>query len=158
MKRSALFTLLIASTIVLTGCVKKCKLGDTGSDNGDIITDVIIYPESGYMTSNMSGDYHIDGQSDYSDQFQMSTDGGYTKKAINYSVYNILANPINVKCDAAFTRTVTIDNANQIVTYKIEVTECSSTCNEVRTTENYVLVPAFPSSYSVVYDVVVNEK
>lgn len=158
MKRSAVFALLIGASVVLGSCVKKCKLSEESSDSGVIVKDVVIYPESGYMTSSMAGDYLVNGGDSYADEFQVSFDGGYTKEAVNYSIYSILANPINVKCDASFKRSVTIDDANQLVVYSIEVTECSTTCDEVRTTENYVLVPAFPSNYSVVYDVKVAEK
>jgi len=159
MKKTALFTLLLlASTMILGSCVKKCKLAEESSDSGVIVQDVVIYPESGYLTSSMGGDYLVNASDSYADQFEVSFDGGASKSAVNYSAYNILGNPINVKCDASFKRSVTIDDVNQIVLYSIEVTECSTTCDEVRTTENYVLVPAFPSSYQVVYDVKVIEK
>lgn len=158
MKRTALFTALLASTLLMGSCVKKCKLADTGSDNGEIIEDVIIYPNSGYLTSSMGGDYHIHGGSSYADQFEISFDGGYVKGDVPFNLYSILANPTNVKCDASFTRTVTRDDVNGIVTYNIEVTECSTTCDEVRTVENYVLVPSIPDSYTVVYTQTINEK
>ena len=158
MKKAALFILLIATTFATGSCVKKCKLSESSSDNGVIVKDVIIYPNSGYMTSSMGGDYHIDATHPYAGDFQVSDNGGQTKGAINYSAYNILANPVVVKCDASFVRTVTIDDVNQIVNYTIDVTECSTTCDEQRTLENYVLVPAIPAGYTVVYDVNISQK
>ena len=158
MKKTTLFALLLLTTVGLSSCVKKCKLSEESSDSGVIVKDVVIYPNSGYLTSSMGGDYRINATDSYADEFTVSFDGGYTKESVNYSLYNILANPVNVKCDASFKRSVTIDDANQVVLYSIEVTECSTTCDEVRTTENYVLVPAFPDTYNVVYDVKVVEK
>lgn len=158
MKKAALFILLLGTTLATGSCVKKCKLSESSSDNGVIVKDIVIYPNSGYMTSSMGGDYHIDGSHSYAGEFQISQDGGQTRSSVNYSTYHILGNPVVVKCDASFVRTVTIDDVNQIVNYTIDVTECSTTCDEQRTTENYVLVPAIPSGYTVIYDVNYSQK
>lgn len=147
MKRTALFTLLLISTIFMGSCVKKCKLRDTSEDSGIIVKDVIIYPKSGYMTSSMGGNYLINASHPFADQFEISFDGGYTKESVNYSLYSILANPTSVKCDASFNRSATFDDINHIVNYHIDITQCSTTCDEVRSIENFVLVTAVPSGY-----------
>ncbi|TNE77417.1 MAG: hypothetical protein EP333_00825 [Bacteroidetes bacterium] len=139
-------------------CVKKCKLANTSEDSGEIIEDVIIYPSVGYITGNMNGDYHIHGADNYADEYQISFDGGYVRGDVPYNLYSILANPIAVKCDVSLKRTVTRDDVNGIVTYHIDVTECKTTCDESRYIENYVLVPAIPASYTVVYTHTINEK
>ena len=79
------------------------------------------------------------------------------KAPVNYSNYTVLCYPTNAKCNAAYDRTVTIDNALGTVVYKIVVTQCAN-CEETRNAENYVLVPTFPSSYLVYYDVSYVEK
>lgn len=65
MKKAALFILLLGTTLATGSCVKKCKLSESSSDNGVIVKDIVIYPNSGYMTSSMGGDYHIDGSHSY---------------------------------------------------------------------------------------------
>lgn len=154
MKKVFLLSLIaIGTALSTTSCVKKCKLTKETSDTGVIIENASVFPGSGYMTSSMGGDYHIHATDSYADNFEISFDGGLTKQTVNYSQYNILGNPFVVKCDASFERSVTIDNVNQIVNYTVKVTECSTTCDAEYVVENYVLVPAFPDTYTVVYDV-----
>jgi len=158
MKRTAIFALLLTSTVFMGSCVKKCKLRDKSEDSGTIVKDVIIYPKGGYMTSSMGGNYLINGSSSYANDFEVSFDGGYTRESVNYSVYNILANPMNIECDASYNRSVTVDDVNHVVTYNIDATQCSTTCDEVRTIENYVLVTAIPSGYTVNYTNTISNK
>lgn len=142
--------LLIFLFFGFTSCKKKCIL-EEGVDSGSIIADIVIYPQSGYMTSNMGGDYVINATHPYADKFEVSINGG-PKTAVNYSNYTILAYPTTSTCNASFTRSVTIDNTNQTVVYKIVVTQCTD-CKESRSVENYVVVPSFPDMYAVSYDV-----
>lgn len=142
--------LFVTVILGLTSCKKKCIL-EEGVNAGDIIENVVIYPESGYMTTNMGGDYVIDATHPYADRFEVSFNND-ARTAVNYSNYTILAYPLTSTCTASFDKTVTIDNAAQTVVYKIVVTQCLD-CTESRTTENYVLVPAFPATYTVLYDV-----
>lgn len=154
MKKIVLFPLMFLTVSLLSvGCVKKCKLTKDNVDTGAIITDASIYPNSGYLTDNMGGEFHIDGDHLFAQEFQISFDSGKSKQTPNYSAYNILANPTLTLCDAAFERQVVIDDINQTVTYTVKITECSTTCDNERYVENYVLVPAFPDSYTVVYNV-----
>lgn len=142
--------LFVTLILGITSCKKKCIL-EAGVNAGDIIENVVIYPESGYMTTNMGGDYVIDATHPYADRFEVSFNNG-ARTAVNYSNYTILAYPLTSTCTASFDKTVTIDNTAQTVVYKIVVTQCLD-CTESRTTENYVLVPAFPETYTVLYDV-----
>lgn len=144
-----LFAILFISG--LSSCKKKCVVEADTVDAGSIVQKVIFYPESGYMTGNMAGDYVIDASHPYANKLQVSINGA-SRTNVNYSNYTVLCYPTTSKCNAAFARTVTIDNANQTVVYKIVVTQCDN-CPELRSTENYVLVPAFPSNYAVSFDV-----
>lgn len=148
--------LLIALTVSFSSCKKKCVLDGDDTISGNYIENVVFYPNSGYMTSSMGGNYVINANHNYADRIQVTIDGG-AKTPVNYSNYTVLCYPISAKCNAIYDKTVTIDHANQTVVYKIAVTQCSN-CEEVRMTENYILVPAFPSSYAVSYDVSFTDK
>jgi hypothetical protein len=143
--------IILTLSLGLTSCKKKCVVEADTINGGSIVKDVIFYPESGYMTGNMGGDYSIDASHQYANKLQVSI-GGAAKTNVNYNNYTVLCYPISAKCNAAYDRSVTIDNINQTVVYKIVVTQCAN-CEEVRMTENYVLVPAFPSNYTVLYDI-----
>jgi formylglycine-generating enzyme required for sulfatase activity len=126
------------------------------TNTGAIVEDVVLYPESGFMTGNMGGNYVITGSSGYADKFEMSLSQG-ERTPVNFSNFNILAFPVTAKCNASYERNVDINNTTQTVTYTINVTQCSN-CPEERTSENYVLVPVFPSTYNVVYDLNIVDK
>jgi len=120
-------------------------------DKGWIEENVIFYPKLGYLTSEMKGNYVVNASSPFASEFEVSIDGG-PKKPVDYNNYTILCYPILSKCNAQFVRDVSFNSASQSVEYEIEVTQCSR-CEEERITENYVLVPKFPSNYSVSYDI-----
>ncbi len=147
------FLPLLSMLLILgaTSCKKKCVIEKDDVNGGSIIQDVIFYPQSGFMTSNMGGDYVIDATHKYAGDIEISI-SGELKKAVNYSNYTVLCYPVRGKCNAAYDRKVTIDNTLGTVVYKIVVTQCEN-CEETRITENYVLVPKFPSSYLVYYDI-----
>lgn len=142
-------TLLSLSLLILlaSSCKKKCKLDGSSIDTGSIIEGIVIYPESGYMTGNMAGNYVIGANSSYADKFEVSFSQG-PREAVNYTNYKILAFPISANCNAQYERNVSINTSTQSVTYSIKVTQCSD-CKEARSTENYVLVPTFPDNYTV---------
>lgn len=156
MKKSLLisFSLLVVILLSTSSC-KKCESDDADVSTGAIIKDVIIYPSSGYLSSNMGGDYHIDGSHDDKDKFLISFDGGATKDSVDYSTYHILCLPMNIKCEASFVRDVKIDDANNLTTYTVTAKTCSS-CEQVYTVENFVLVSALPP-YPIEYVPVVTE-
>lgn len=142
-------TLFSIALLVLlaSSCKKKCKLDGDSTDTGSIIEGVVIYPESGYMTGNMGGNYVISANSSYADKFEVSFSQG-PREAVNFTNYKILAFPISANCNAQYERNVAINTSTQSVIYSIKVTQCSD-CKEARGTENYVLVPTFPDNYTV---------
>jgi hypothetical protein len=159
MKHSIGFLLFIASlsfNLTLVSCKKKCKVDELNKDSGEIIDSVVFYPTSGYMTSSMGGNYVVTSSHPYADRFEIKIGQG-VKQPVDYTQYTILANPISATCDVAFEREVKIDDANQKVIYSVKATQCPD-CESTNYIENYVLVPAFPSNYEVVFDTVVITK
>jgi hypothetical protein len=142
------FFLMLSGVVFFSASCKKCKVDGVDINSGEIVDEVVLYPTSGYMTPNMGGEYVIGAGDPYASRFEVSFDGG-AREAVNYTMYTILAQPVVARCNASFERNVTVDHAANKVTYTIKVTQCSN-CKEERYTENYVLVPAFPSNYQVV--------
>ena len=144
--------------LTLNSCNKGCNLpGNSNSMN--IYEDAVIYPSSGYMTSSMNGDYHIDGNSGFEDKFEirMSSTGG--KQAVDYNQYSILANPLTVSCEASFERSLTVIDSLGLAIYSVTAYQCANDkCGQQRTVENYVLVPAIPDSYVIQYDAMIVEQ
>lgn len=153
MLRSTSFLALSLLFVItsLSSCNKKCVISKETVDSGVIIKNVIFYPNSGNMTQSMAGNYLINANSPYADRIEVGINGA-GKAPVDYSQYNVLCLPVKAKCNAAFDRKVTIDAASQNVTYTIVTTQCAN-CEQEWYTENYVLVPTFPASYSVTYDV-----
>lgn len=139
-----------------TSC-KKCKLSDGNQNSGLIINDVIIYPSAGYISSNYSGKLHITASNTYAPEFEVSFDGGATRVPVDYGQYSILANGINVPCEAAINRSVTYDATLDVYTYSISGETCSE-CKSENYLENYVLVPAIPDGAQIIFDQNVTQK
>jgi hypothetical protein len=139
---------LLSSTF---SCKKKCVMEPNNLDKGWIVENVLFYPKQGYLTNEMKGNYVVNAESKFANMFEVSIDGG-PRQPVDYTNYTILCYPIVSKCNAQFVRDVSFNSVNQTVEYEIEVTQCKQ-CEEERFTENYVLVPKFPSNYAVTYDV-----
>ena len=154
-----LLSLVTLSAILIIGvssCTKKCNIADASIDSGIIVSEdpatnipVIIYPKSGFLTSSMAGDYLVNASDPYADRYEVSFDGGYTRVPVDYGVYNILALPMTINCNARFERNVTIDATNSVITYSVTANTCTS-CEDKYHVENYVLVPVLPA-YPIVY-------
>ena len=153
MLRSTSFLVLsfMFVAISLSSCKKKCVINKENIDAGAIVKNVIFYPKSGNMTLSLAGSYDIHANHPYANLLEVGFNGS-GKSPIDYNQYTVLCYPLQTTCNAAFERSVTIDAASQAVVYKIVATQCAN-CEQKWLTENYVLVPAFPSSYSVTYDV-----
>ena len=147
-----LFSILLISSFALSSCKKKCDLGES-SDTGAIIPNMVIYPQSGYMTEHLQpNQYLVTADSEIADRFLMSTDNGYTRTDFDFGTYSLLAFPITTNCFAVFDRKVEIDHLNQVIFYKIAVRDCGK-CSDKRYLENWVAIPAVASNYTVLYDV-----
>lgn len=152
MKLKGLFLFLVVLGLGTTSCKKKCVIEKEDSDLGAIISEsqtgeeVVIY-HSGYAGANVGN--HI--TSNWND-IEVSFDGGQTREPINFSQYHVLRNPVTTTCEASIEREVLFNTTAQTVTYKVRVVNCAG-CDDKYNAENYVLVPAIPSSYTVLFDV-----
>jgi hypothetical protein len=146
-----LFTgVLFAATMLLslTSC-KKCTVAEEDVNTGAIVEGALVYPKVGYLTDVVG--VHVTGANQYSNEFEVSFDGGVTKQAVDWNTYDILSNSMIVNCKASFVRDVTYDNVNSLVLYKVTATTCKS-CEAERFIENFVLIPKVQAGYSVYAD------
>lgn len=143
--------LLISLSLFTTSCKKKCVMDINNEDKGWIEENVIFYPQLGYITSALKGNYVITESSPFADEFLVSIDGG-EKAPVDFNNYTILCYPIITHCNAQFVRDVSFNSVSQTVEYSITVTQCAQ-CEEERMTENFVLIPKFPSNYNVTFDI-----
>lgn len=153
-----IFLSVLAMTVSLGSCKKKCTINKEDTHSGQIIYEkndglVVVMPVSGYMTSNVTPQQHlIQSNHTYADRYEVSFDGGANKGPVDYNLYNIVAFPLYVTCEAALDREVLIDNTTQTVTYNINITECGN-CTEQYIMENYVLIPKVPLGYTLIQNV-----
>lgn len=144
--------ILITGTTLFFSCNKKCDFGQD-INSGEIIKSISIYPNSGYLTSNLSpGDYLINSNHPIANRFQMSVDEGITKSEFDYSRYTLLCAPVNVSCFAVFDRNVLIDHIGHKVLYTVKIKECGK-CESTRYVENYVAIEAVPDHYELILDI-----
>lgn len=139
--------LVVLGSISLSSCKKKCKFDKDDTHSGDIVSDVIIYQKSNFGDQKVV----IRGGSTYAEEFELSFDGGITRVPVDYTKYNLMNFPTTTKCDAVFVRDVDISDVNDIVRYTISYEDCDN-CASTITIDNFVVVPAFPVSYDVQYE------
>lgn len=156
--RNLLLFVPLGIMLTLSACSKKCKIEMVDTNNGAIVANASLFPVNGYLTGNMGNDFVIHGNDQYAQSVEVSIDGG-ARGPVDFSQYCVMCYPVSATCNASYDRTVTIDDVNQTVNYKIVVTQCKEKdCGLDVVTENYVLVPDFPETYAVSYDVSYVEK
>lgn len=159
MKLKGLFLLVLLVGLGSVSCKKTCVIDKENSDLGAIISEsqtgeeVVVY-HSGYKPVSISN--HYTATHPYADHIEVSFNGGLSRGPVNWNQYNVLTNPVWVSCEAKFDREVLFNPTAQTVTYKLNVTNCGA-CDQKYYAENYVLIPAVPSSYTVLYDVTYTE-
>ncbi len=147
-----LFIAFATTSFLFSGCNKKCELPEN-TNSGEIKSSVVVFPQGGYLTGNMTSDqYLITGSSDFADYMKISHDEGVTKTNVDYSEYSILCYPVTTSCYASFERSVEIDDLNGVIVYKIRIQECGR-CDEQRYLENFIAIRAVPDTYTVLFDV-----
>ncbi|PHR36899.1 MAG: hypothetical protein COA38_00790 [Fluviicola sp.] len=154
-------SLLILSILFIgfSSCKKVCKIEADDVDSGLIVESVAIYPLHGYITQEMSDEYHVHDASSIAHKFKMSTDNGFTQSPFNYGEYSILAYPMTLNCSFSIVRDVRVNDANMTATYTITVTQCKNPeCSEQRYIENFIAVPAIPESYTILHDISIVEQ
>ncbi len=156
--KNLLLILPVGIIFTFSSCSKKCKIAMMDTCNGAIVANASLFPVNGYLTGNMGNDFVIHGNDQYAQSVEVSIDGG-DRGPVDFSQYCVMCYPVSATCNASYDRTVTIDDVNQTVNYKIVVTQCKEKdCGLDVVTENYVLVPDFPETYAVSYDVSYVEK
>lgn len=159
MKRSISITLSLALLAVfsigLSSC-NKCTVAEEDSNTGIIISEVNGKSVVLYVTAPFSTN-HITGNTPESETVEVSFDGGESREPVNWSIYDVLMNPMTIKCKASFVRDVTVDNNLGYVFYNVDAKTCSS-CENDRIVHNYVLVPKINSGYTVFFDQTITEE
>lgn len=159
MKRSIKITLSLALMAIfslgLSSC-KKCEVAESDANTGIIVSEVngksvVIYCTTGELTTN-----HITGSNPFADKFEVSFDGGETRGPVSWGSYDILRNPMTIKCKASFVRDVTVNSTLGYVFYNVDATTCAS-CENDRIVDNFVLVPKINSGYTVFFDQTITE-
>lgn len=143
MKNVLLISGLLLS-IVLTGC-NKCD--PSNSEGGYIVKDAIVR-----VIGGEGGAHFITDASQYDAPIEMSLDGGVTYTPVDFTEYSVFSLPTTATCSSGYNRNVSLDEANQIVTYSVTITECDY-CEGTTSIKNWVLTSAIPSNYTYVYEV-----
>ncbi len=158
MKFRSLLILVLLTAFGSTSCKKVCDIEGEDTNEGAIITEsstgekIVFYPST--FTQNWSN--HITATHPHANNIEISFDGGQTRQAVNWNQYHVLRNPVKSSCESVLNREVIINTTNQTATYNIDVTNCSA-CDQQYNLENYVLVPAIPSNYTVSFNVTYTE-
>ncbi|HIP32429.1 MAG TPA: hypothetical protein EYG86_06695 [Crocinitomicaceae bacterium] len=154
-KKSILLSLVAITFLLVANSCKKCTVADNNEVTGIIVKDAIIYPKVGYISTD-TGIKHFTGVGIHANSFEVSFDGGHTRVPVNWGAYDILANPMTIKCKASILNDVKVDAINSIVTYTSTATTCKS-CEQDRRIENFVLVPTISSGSTVWFDPIITE-
>ncbi len=147
MSRITPILMVLLLFVGVTSCKKKCKLSDD-TETGNMVKNVVFYTKYVAWAAGTQG-ATLNSNAGYGD-IDVSIDGG-SRTAVNYNNYTVLLITPAAKCNSQFDKTVTIDHANMKVTYDLVVTQCSN-CTDIVNSDQYVLVPKFPASYTVVFN------
>jgi hypothetical protein len=130
--------------LVFTSC-KKCD--PTNSTGGEVIENAVVR-----YTPNIFGPLLITNASQLPYSIEVSFDELNDYQPVNFNQYSALAIPTSASCSSGYDRVVTVNDANQTVTYTITITECE-TCEGTANIQNWVLIPAVPSNYQPIFKV-----
>lgn len=82
---------------------------------------------------------------------EVRLEGSVSYQPVNFAQYSVLAMPTTASCSSGYERIVERDDANEKVTYTINITQCED-CEGQVTIGNWVLIPAVPSDYSAEFE------
>ena len=155
MKKTLLLGALVSAFLIGSVSCKKCTVAEEDTISGTIVPNAVVYCSQGQMTRDYSTRVFNGLDPVFANKFEISFDGGQTRVPVNYGTYTILANPMSINCKASFEKSVTRDDINSIVRYKVTATTCKS-CEQERYVENYVVVSNIPSNYNVLIEKEIN--
>jgi|SRR5690554_4598028 len=146
MKKLFFLLMLSFTLLTLTAC-KKCD--PSNSTSGRIIQNAIVRVNSGQVQN--PGNNFINSPSEYNGTIEMSLDGGVTYQPVDFSQYSVLSLTTTASCSSGYNRDVSLNQAQKIVTYSIEIVECE-TCENPVTIGNWVLSSKIPLDYTAVFE------
>ena len=138
------FVIIAIAATLFTSC-KKCD--PSNNTSGIIIQDAIVR-----AIGIEAGQRFISDGSELSKPLEMSLDGGVTYTAVNFNEYSVFALTTTSSCSSGYDRNVSVDPINEIVTYTIKITECS-TCKNNTTIDNWVLTSKVPGNYTPFFSI-----
>ena len=152
MKRFPVLLPVLAVLFLFGQCNEKCK-DMANSEEGDI-KGKFDFGESCFLYARVDSTLVIASDSAFNkfknEHFKNCNAG--TVPAIDFSQQALLGYMVKVPaCNAAFHRKVVIDNTAKVFRYTISIEKCTG-CNTLISSPNFVLVPAIPPGYSVVFE------
>ncbi|MCC5923295.1 MAG: hypothetical protein JJT77_05890 [Crocinitomicaceae bacterium] len=146
MKITVIFVLL--ALVALSTSCSKCETGNLST--GEIIENSIVR-----SWSNAPGQRVIRSANNFGAALEVSLNEGQSYSPVNFELYSVLAFPTVSNCAASFIRDVTFDEANQMVIYKITITNCPDCTGQVQQS-NFVLTRKIPENFTVNFELVNN--
>lgn len=143
MNKFLLLSLLVLA-ISLTSC-NKCD--PSNSTEGIIVEDAIVR-----VSTNNNSENFITDPTNYNGNIEMSLDGGFNYKTVDFSKYSVFSLTTSASCSSGYNKSVTLDKKESTVNYTINITECA-TCKNTSTIPNWVLTTAVPSDYTPVFSI-----
>lgn len=137
---------LLSFLFFLQSCDKGCDF-PADENKGIIVQDALVY---GGNSGGVKVVYH---EEPLSYDFKVSFDGGYSYVPIDWNQYAVLNFPVSAGCNTHYVRDVT--DLGSELKYTLTVESCPD-CEEEYAVDNWVLVPAFPTSKNVIYEKKVN--
>jgi hypothetical protein len=143
MKQFVAIMVLFVLIVFNTGC-NKCD--PSNSVGGLVIEDAIVR----VMVATPNEPLFITSAEQVNFDVEYSLNGGLDYQLVDFSEYSVLCFPTTANCSSGYERIVERDNANSIVIYTINITQCDNCMSQARIA-NWVLVPAVPPSFSPVF-------
>ncbi|MDX1652993.1 MAG: hypothetical protein R3277_10905 [Brumimicrobium sp.] len=145
MKNILLSTLTLVLLLIFSGC-KKCD--PSNEESGLVIENAIVRVIGGQGGANF-----ITDATQYNAPIEVSFDGGITYEPVDFTKYSVFSLPTTANCSSGYNRSVLKNDAAQVVTYSITVTECDYCDDYSITIMNWVLTGLVPGNYTPIFEV-----
>ena len=135
---------------IMALAISSCdKCDPSNSVGGIIIEDAIVR----VMIATPNEPMLITSADQVDFTIEFSLNGGLDYQPVDFSQYSVLCFPTTANCSSGYERIVERDDANDIVIYTINITQCDNCMSQTRI-GNWVLVSAVPPSYSPVFKLI----
>lgn len=134
---------IILSMLLLVSCDKCDPSNSIGGEiiEGAVVKSVGVPNQPILITSEAQTNFEL----------EVRMEGSISYQPVNFAQYSVLAFPTTAKCSSGYERIVERSDANETITYTINITQCEDCENQV-TIGNWVLIPAVPSGYSAEFN------